>query len=84
MGDMMWTEINPNALPDSKIGPFLVTNNIGARNAHGRMSHVWRVHMLHLSDDPLYAPVCAFDDANRRIGALTHFAVIANPSVSND
>ena len=39
--------------------------------------NVWRM------DFPA-PPVCAFDDANRRIGALTHFAVIENQSVSND
>lgn len=81
MTDMKWTKIDPKALPDSGGGPFLVTNNIGARNAHGRMSHVWRVGMIFVSADPQYAPAYAFDDADRRICGVTHYAVIENPSI---
>lgn len=58
-----WTELNPAELPDSKLGPFLTTNNPDGRNSAasgGRPSHVWLVSMFHATTD-VEGPVMAFD-----------------------
>jgi hypothetical protein len=52
----------------------LVTNNIDGRNARGDMSHVWCVDMVH-DTDPKHG-YSAFDDGDRRLWGLTHFAEI--------
>jgi len=53
----------------------LVTNNLEGRNANGQMSHIWRVDMVHKTDEP-EGPFMAFDDSDRRIWGLTHYAEI--------
>jgi hypothetical protein len=53
----------------------LVTNNLEGRDAFGQMSHVWRVIMVHEHEGP-EGPFMAFDDADRRIWGLTHYAEI--------
>lgn len=57
-----------------KTGSFLVTNNINARDAHGAMSHVWLVRMVH-EENGEYAAF--LNDGFQKIGNLTHFLPIA-------
>jgi hypothetical protein len=47
----------------------LVTNNLSARDAHGQMSHIWIGHPI-WSTDGMWV---TFDDADRKIRALTHW-----------
>lgn len=67
--DIDWIEINPKALPDETDGPFLVSNNITARNASGAPSHVWVVSRMHLDDDH----VIAFGGSFETIRFITHY-----------
>lgn len=54
---------------------LLVTNNINARDAFGRMSHVWLVRMIHepSETDHEHEGWIAFDDSDRIIESLTHW-----------
>jgi hypothetical protein len=54
----------------------LVTNNLKARDAHGQMSHIWCVGMVHKTDQPGFEPFMAFDNSDRRLWGLTHYAEI--------
>lgn len=56
-------------------GKVLVTNNLKARNAHGEMSHVWVVSMVHETTEP-EGPFMAFTEGDRRLWGLTHYAEI--------
>jgi hypothetical protein len=56
----------------------LVTNNLSSRDANGQMSHVWRVISVHKHEGP-EGPFMAFDDANRRIWGVSHYAEIPMP-----
>ncbi len=78
---LQWIALDRDNLPNPKTGPFLVTNNINARNAHGQMSHVWCASGCYRGDQDRHGVTC-FDDAYRRITGLTHYAVIGLPSVS--
>lgn len=51
----------------------LVTNNLGARDANGQMSHVWVVNMVHWDGDGFEA---FGDDSLRLLYSLTHYAEI--------
>jgi hypothetical protein len=55
-----WLTLDPAALPDPRLGPFLTTNNPTSRNVHGQPSHVWLVDRFHASSG-LGGPVTAFD-----------------------
>ncbi len=75
-----WQELDPSSLPDPKQGPFLCTNNINSRNAHGRMSHVWLTSMFHKGSEPRDGDVCAFDGSTfAKVCSLSHYAVIGVP-----
>lgn len=65
-----WLPLDPKALPDPKKGPFLTTNNAGARNAHGLPSHVWLTTMFHVQDDDVTAGI---NDAGTYARFLTHY-----------
>jgi hypothetical protein len=77
--NIKWLPLNADSLPNSKTGPFLCTNSISARNAFGRMSHVWLVDMFHKSEGP-EGPVTAFLADYQKIFGLTHYAVIGVPT----
>lgn len=60
-----------NELPSPEDdGKVLVTNNIGAKDAFGHMSHVWAVYMIHKESDGIFT---AFDEADRQIMGITHW-----------
>lgn len=61
--------------PPADLGKLLVTNNINARDAHGRLSHVWAVLMIHKDEDEPGC-FCAFNDCDERIHFLTHYSFI--------
>lgn len=48
----------------------LVTNNIGARDAHGRMSHVWLVPSVQTAGN---GAKIAFTEEGRRLLGITHW-----------
>lgn len=48
----------------------LVTNNVDARDAHGRMSHVWVVGLVQKDGREFIA----FDDHMQRLWGLSHYA----------
>lgn len=56
--------------PKAEEGPFLVTNNPTAENAHGRPSHVWCVSGIYEEGGEF----TAFADGNRQIHSLKMFA----------
>lgn len=71
-----WIEIDPDNLPGPEQGPFLCTNNLAARNAHGRMSHVFLTNMFHKQDGP-QGPVSAFaEPSGMRIWSVTHYQTV--------
>lgn len=74
-----WSALDPGNLPDSSAGPFLTTNNIKARNAHGMPSHVYLVQMFHKAPAPI-GPVTAFNDGDRKIWGLTHYRPAFTPT----
>ena len=55
-----WLTLDPAALPDPKLGPYLTTNSPASRNSHGQPSHVWLVSMFHANAGPA-GPFTAFD-----------------------
>lgn len=70
MSDWQPIESAPTELFTGKCEKFLVTNNRKARTAHGHMSHVWLVSMIHEKD----GEVCAFSDGSyNRVYGITHF-----------
>lgn len=75
-----WTAFS-DAMPDEH-RTLLVTNNMAARTAQGRMSHVWFVDGVHrhetaIQDERLtYAEageVTAFSESDMRLRGLTHW-----------
>ena len=81
MGDMSkWIALDPEKLPRAKdIGPFLVTNNIAARNAHGHPSHVWLCDTMIHHHPEIACGFYIFDDSDRRVQGLTHFMPVFAP-----
>jgi hypothetical protein len=74
-----WTRLDPKNLPDPKGGPFICTNNIGSRNAHGRMSHVFLTNMFHLTDGA-EGPITAFAEPGwTKVWNVTHYIEIGTP-----
>lgn len=84
MSRLVWIPLTERTPPE-KCPPFLVTNNLGARNAYGHMSHVWLVPMIHewkpgerdnngRSGLEAYGRFVAFDDRSVRLHNLTHWA----------
>jgi hypothetical protein len=66
----VWVAVSER-LPEAPHEMLLVTNNIDARDAHGFMSHLWLVRMIHHSDERGYY---AFDDYdNIRPESITHW-----------
>lgn len=55
-----WLPLDPAALPDPRLGPYLTTNSPTSRNSCGQPSHVWLVNMFHANSGPA-GPVTAFD-----------------------
>lgn len=55
-----WLPLDPAALPDPKLGPFLTTNNPEGRYSDGRPSHVWLVTLFHATTD-VEGPIMGFD-----------------------
>lgn len=79
-----WRPIDPNALPDPKCGPYLTTNNPGARDAFGCPSHVWLVSMFHRTDGP-EGPVTAFrEDGYTKLWGLKMYASIPSPPTEGE
>lgn len=75
-----WTSFSDSMADPHRL--LLVTNNLEARTAQGRMSHVFLVHGVfqHQREEQdgsfVYAyagEVTAFDEADRRIRNLTHW-----------
>lgn len=62
-----WLPLDPDNLPLSSAGPFLTTNNTGARNAHGLPSHVFLVSGFHRQPD---GDVSAFIELYRQAYGL--------------
>lgn len=54
----------------------LVTNNINARDAKGRMSHVWIGIVIKSSEPDKYGKFTTFTDCDQRILDLTHYCEI--------
>lgn len=79
-----WIPLAEHLPPED--GPkVLVTNNMGARNAFGHMSHVWLVSMVHKiepgeetihGEDKLakWGRFMAFSEFDNVIANLTHWA----------
>lgn len=64
-----WTELSLEQPPHPS-PMLLVTNNICGRNAHGFMSHIWLVSMVHEKNGEF----CAFrDDGYSKVEFLTHW-----------
>lgn len=73
----MWKKLDPKNLPRN-CGALLVTNNIDARDAFDRRSHVWLVDMVHVCEIEAWG-IYAFDDAGRRQPMnLTHYIPLAD------
>jgi hypothetical protein len=69
-----WLQLDPDNLPDSKLGPYLTTNNIKARNNYGRPDNVRLVRMFHRDDEAAWGPVTAFDaSSDQRLWSVTHY-----------
>ena len=66
-----WTSFEEERPPADYHGFLLVTNNMGAVNAFGKMSHVWLVGMVHYHDDGP-SVFCGRTDAEQ--GEITAFA----------
>lgn len=58
----------------------LVTNNINARDAKGRMSHVWIAFIIKSAEPDKYGKFTAFTDCDRRLIGLTHYCEIPQAS----
>jgi hypothetical protein len=58
----------------------LVTNNIRARDAKGRMSHVWIGIPIKSSEPDKYGKFTTFTDSDQRICDLTHYCEIPQGS----
>lgn len=56
---------------------LLVTNNVEARDAHGQMSHVWLVRMIHKADDD--EGFCAYTDEMTKVHGVTHYRYALPP-----
>jgi len=72
-----WQPLDVEHLPKGRV---LLTNNLKAVDAHGRKSHVWygfAIKASHPDDDGL---VITYDDADRKIHFLTHYAVAPLPA----
>jgi hypothetical protein len=54
----------------------LVTNNIDGRNSMGNMSHIWVAILVQYDTGPDKAGWITFDEADRKIWGLTHYAEI--------
>lgn len=59
-------------LPPGICGYILVTNNLKARDAFGKMSHVWLTMMVHKHPDGTFTAFAEPDGASR-IENLTHW-----------
>lgn len=60
-----WIKLDPVALPDPNLGPFLTTNNPESRGSAatgGRPTHVWLVTMFHTASAADGGPVTAIDN----------------------
>jgi hypothetical protein len=61
-------------------GKYLITNNITARDASGQMSHVWVGYIIENYSGPdWHGKFVSFDDADRKIHEITHYAEIPMP-----
>lgn len=57
---------------------YLVTNNPKARDALGRMSHVWLTDFVQKTDDPEdYTGFICYDKSDRLIHNLSHYIPLA-------
>lgn len=70
-----WISVEDELPPEDNHRPLLVTNALPARNAHGEMSHIWLVNMIHEEneeDAKRYGKYTAFHE-NRRIEVVSHW-----------
>ncbi len=77
MNQKIWKPINEYDF-NRKDTTCIVTNNIKAVDAHGQMSHIWIVSMIHKNGGTRKKPTySAFNDATMpfsgEIFGLTHF-----------
>ncbi len=80
---MNWLKLDPDNLPPPDAGPFLCTNNLNARDAYGRMSHVYLTTMFHKTSG-MEGPMAAFaTPCNAMIWNVTHYVVVEAPTGPN-